>query len=727
MKTRINISKSFIFNPFFKIKKNSIGKLFKSLAFGLTAGLIYKTKTFFLSNNKSYCENSISKNLNGDNHNLLEANILNPEKNFDKKYFSINLDSQNNNDSVIYIIYDKSNYLQEELKDIINEKIEYYLNSKNFTNKNKIKIQLIESSDIEIINGIKNSFLSNYSINTENADNTVNISKNNSNENQIKLYNNPVENYIIEKIDNLKNSNEPIVLIKSGFCLENINSLSFVKDYKHNKNKDKSGIINQNKINYSLKEKLDSLLLYYYCDQIYEVREHFRFLEKPENRIILVSGENYFHKDNHINKYDYKKLKFLSIYKDKNTKIIFVNNPEVIKYLKLDRNLIYVYYPPKMPNIMKNVELYLQTNKMKQRYEGTDLNSLFNISPMNFIFKFNFFRDEVKLNIEGLKLNFTNDNSNDKLNILNNMHVINLNKFERIKMQKLFSFPKRHVRKLAITDRKLFKKTWDESNKTILFVYLPNWAFLKENVFNFILYEANHLFDEIQITNSKNFTIKNSLYDNNQISDDLPQLFIIETGEKTTNNHNNNNKVYAFNYFRFSNELQNYFRNQHPIYKRQTNVENFTNVKFINSKNFKQKILDDKKLKEFIIEIKHEGCPSCFMLGKMFDHLSLKLKKHKLDNKIKLFRIDTENDLRYLGDFAATPTYLFCKKNEKGEITFMNEIPKPEFMFRLKKYSNYDLTKIRYHPNLYFGFQIYQNKLFLKPEFDPDLDINSYI
>ena len=27
----------------------------------------------------------------------------------------------------------------------------------------------------------------------------------------------------------------------------------------------------------------------------------------------------------------------------------------------------------------------------------------------------------------------------------------------------------------------------------------------------------------------------------------------------------------------------------------------------------------------------------------------------------------------------------FCKKNEKGEITFVAEIPKPEFIFRIKK------------------------------------------
>ena len=702
------------FKNFFLKNKNKFTKLIiKPTGALLLLGIYYNTISF---SNKSFCEN-LTQSKNYEDNPITK---LEPNKSFDKKYFDINIsdkDIKNTQDSIIYIIYDKTNLLQCELKEIIFEKLKNYINSKDFI-RNKIILKLVEKSDTVILNNLTNNGLKNYEIESENADNIINIKPKNIDAIENNL------NYIDYKINNLSISNEPIVLIKSGLCIENINSLSFFKDQKNSREMNK-------KINFYTKSKLDNIFFYNYCDEMHELREHFRYLEKPENKIILISSENYFsdfsksEKNNHYinNKstFEYNKFKILSTFKEKNTKIIFINNKKLIDYLKLDKDLLYVYYPPKMPNIMKNVELFLQENKLTQRYEGIDLNKLFNLSPMNFILKFNFFRDEIKINTN--KIFF----GNEKIH-LENIQNLTFNKFERIKLLKFISYPKKQVKQLANTEKKLFSKSWSQPNKNILFVYVPNWSFLKESIFNFILYDANHLFDEIQITNSRNFTVKNKIYDNSQISDDLPQLFIIESGENGQNKINllENKKIYSFNFFRFSNELQNYLRNKHPIYRRQVNVDNLTNVSFVNSKNFKSKILEDKKLKEFILEIKHEGCPSCFMLGKMFDHLSLKFKKHKCENKIKFFRIDTENDLRFLGEFAATPTYLFCKKNEKGEITFVAEIPKPEFIFRIKKYSNYDLSKIKYHPNLYFGFQVYQSKEFLKPDFDPDMDINGY-
>jgi len=711
MRSKINFSKFINFNTLLTKSKVKVGKLIKPLSFVLLITAVYKNKNF-LKSNISYCDDNNSKKPLDE----IARCILDPNKTFDNKYFTIEADLENekNEETIIYILYNSKNPLQEELKEIINNKIKNYINKKNLL-KNRIKVKIIESSqNINFLNELKQSFLDNYTIESENADNVINLIKKENRaevENNKEMINN--NNYILDKIDSIKNSNEPLVLIKSGFCLESLNALSFVKDERITKNKNE---YTNKKISFGLNQKLDNLILYYYCDDMIELREHFKYLEKPENKIILLPVEGIKKNDS----FEYDKLKVLSIYKDKNTKIIFINNSELSKNLRLEKNLMYVYYPPKIPNVMKNVELFLQENQLKQRYEGIDLNKLFNNSPMNFILKFNFFRDEIKLNhsvlnkaIEGGA--YSNNNMNLNLN---------LNKTDRIKIQKLFSFPKKQVRQLATTDKSLFKKTWNESNKTVLYIWLPNWAFIKEKLFNYILYDANHLFDEIQITNSKAFTQKNHLYDYTGLADDLPQLFIIQTGDKEKNIEK---KIYSFNYFRFSNELQNYMSNRHPLFKLQTPVDNYTKVNFINAKNFKEVILDDKKLKEFIIEIKHEGCPSCFMLGKMFDHLSLKFKKHKLENKIKFFRIDTENDLRYLGDFAATPTYVFGKKNAKGEITFLNEIPKQEFIFRVKKYSNYDLTKIRYHPNLYFGFQVYQNKLFLKPDYDPDMDISAYI
>jgi len=706
MKSKIKFIKFFNSTKSFSKNFSNIGKVLKPVSFTLLIGAIYKKKNY-LNSKISYCEDTkINNNQDKISENIFESNLE-----FDKKYFTINPNLDNNDDSVIYIIYNTANPLQEELKDIVHQKIKNYILSKNFEKRENIKIKVIDSSQKGFIKKLKQSNLSNYIIDSENADNIISFKKIEDN-NDFSA----IDNYIFDKIENVNNSNEPLILVKSGLCLETFSSLSFVKEERITKTNNKYSNI---KIDYSLSKKLDNLMLYNYCNEMTELREHFKFLDKPENKIILVSAEGIIKNESGKETIlDENKLKYLSLYKDKNVKILFVNNPEISKNLKLDRNLLYVYYPPKLPNIMRNVELFLQENQLTQRYEGVDMNKIFNNSPTNFMLKFNFFREEIKLNIHNLNKVFANCNTAES------SASFNFNKFERIKLQKLFSYPKRQVRQLAITDKSLFRKSWIQKNKTILYIWLPNWAFLKENLFNYILFEANHLFDEIQITNSKSFSQKNKLYDFGGMADDLPQLFIIQTGNQEKNEAK---KVYGFNYFRFSNELQNYMSNKHHLFKLQTPVENLTNVTFINSKNFREKILDDKKLKEFVLEIKHEGCPSCFMLGKMFDHLSLKFKKHKLDSKIKLFRIDTENDLRYLGDFAATPTYVFGKKNEKGEITFLSEMPKPEFIFRLKKYSNYDLSKIRYHPNLYFGFQIYQNKMFLKADYDPDMDINSYV
>ena len=720
MKNKINFvsTRNLKLNFFSNFKKINTKQILKTFSLGVFGGFLFRNKDTLFSR-KIFCEEK-----NFSQKNLIEnKSPFDSNKNIEDKFLDFNMNmnlsiqqKQQEENSVFYLIFNKENSLQVELKEIILEKLNFYLNekNKNLNLRNKIKVKLIEISEKKKINSLIESCLDNYDIDFENSDNFVGIKKREITD---KENNKENHNYISEKLQKLSTSNEPIILIKSGLCLENINALSFTQNDKFDCNKN----FNKN-ISFGLKEKLNNLLLFYYCDNLIEIRQHFKYLENPEHKIILISNEMFTGEKNEKNsKFNFDKITALSLFKAKNTKIIFVNNEKLKEKFNLKGDNLYIYYPPKLPNSMKNVELFMQENNLKQKYEGIDMNKLFNISPMDFTLKFNFFRNEIKINYKDLLENLYKNSKENSNNINSiNFSKFNFNKNDRQKLQKLFTFPKRQVRQLANCDKNTFKECWEKPNKNILFVYLPSWAFLKENIFNYILYEANQIFDEIQITTSKNFIKKNQLYDNNQISDDLPQIYLFKTGEKAQK------KIHSFSYFSFPKELQNHLKNRHPVYKNSPNVELLTNVTFLNSKNFKEKILDDKNLKEFIIEIEHEGCPSCFMLGKMFDHLSLKFKKHTLHNKIKFFRIDTENDLRFLGDFAATPTYLFCKKNSKGEITFMNELHKPEFIYRIKKYSNYDLNKIRYHPNLYFGFQIYKNKMFLKPDFDPDMDIKDF-
>jgi hypothetical protein len=286
--------------------------------------------------------------------------------------------------------------------------------------------------------------------------------------------------------------------------------------------------------------------------------------------------------------------------------------------------------------------------------------------------------------------------------------------------QKKYVYPNRNIRRLAETDKKQITKDWNELNKHFLFIYVPNWAFLKEPIFEDIFFKSSHIYDSIQITNSKTFCIKNNIYDPSGLSEDIPQIYLVETNKVI------NKKVYSFNYFRFGKDFSEYLNNEAKNFKQPVQMENYSYVQTINNSAFKKKVLEDNSFKEFMIEIKHEGCPTCFMLGKMYDHLSQKFHKHGKDKHLKFFRIDTHNDIPYLGEFAATPTYLFCKKNNKGEIVQINPVDKNDFLFKIKKLSNFDLAKIRYHPNLAFGFYLFQRQDFLKPNYEPDIDISGF-
>jgi thiol-disulfide isomerase/thioredoxin len=319
--------------------------------------------------------------------------------------------------------------------------------------------------------------------------------------------------------------------------------------------------------------------------------------------------------------------------------------------------------------------------------------------------KYHFFRDEIKMDIEKLK-------SANLTSVIDSQSLTSY--------QKRFVYPKRHVAQLAETDKQRIAQDWKKLNKHFLLIYVPNWAFLKEAIFEEIFFKSSHLFDGIQVTNSKNFCNKYNLYDPSQISEDIPQIYLVETNKIT------DRKAYSFNYFRYGDDFMKYLKNKSEAFKQPVLMENYTYVKTVNNETFRDVILNDNSFKEFMIEIKHEGCPTCFMLGKMFDHVSQKFQKHGYSKRFKFFRIDTHNDMPYLGEFAATPTYLFCRKNEKGEIIQINPVEKNEFLFKIKKLSKMDLAKVRYHPNLAYGFYIFQRQDFLKPNYEPDIDISGF-
>ena len=201
----------------------------------------------------------------------------------------------------------------------------------------------------------------------------------------------------------------------------------------------------------------------------------------------------------------------------------------------------------------------------------------------------------------------------------------------------------------------------------------------------------------------------------------LPQIFLIETKDGV------NRKISSFNYFKFGKDMSKYLKGGYPNFEyKDHSLQNLTYVETLNARNFKEKVINDSSFNEFILEIKHEGCPTCYVLGKMHDHLSQKLKKHGILSKLKCFRIDTENDIQFLGEFQATPTYLHCKKNKEGEIVKVSQLDKQSFIFDLRKSSALDLNRIKYHPNIGIGNYFFNAKEFLKDKYDPDMDLTHF-
>jgi hypothetical protein len=151
---------------------------------------------------------------------------------------------------------------------------------------------------------------------------------------------NSLEESAANKYKELPNSNEPFISIKIGLVSWKFNALSFTSD--------------KNTLN--LKEKLKNVLYYQDCENMVELRDTFKYLDHPRHSIILLSDEITEAND-----------KLLSLYRSKYTKIVHVTDKNLKEQLRLKDNHFYIYYSPKLPNNMKNTELFIKD----QLDEGT--------------------------------------------------------------------------------------------------------------------------------------------------------------------------------------------------------------------------------------------------------------------------------------------------------------------------------------------------------------------
>ena len=409
--------------------------------------------------------------------------------------------------------------------------------------------------------------------------------------------------------------------------------------------------------------KIKNVLNEITINDIDSLREEFEYLNKPNHRIVIINSRTYHHLSKEV----------LSQYHKKNTKIIILENETLLQYLKIDHqsnNKVYVYYPPKLPFILSSPELCDQ-----------NINQYYIKNPIELSIKYGLYR---------------------------NVYVID-NDAPYILDKKVIS--------LCETNKEMIDNNLKRKGRH-LFIYLPEWSYINEDIIENFLYEKSAYFTSVNITTSKEFAKTHNLYESNLVIDCIPQVFIIDNTKEQKNTYN-------LTYFKLDENYKKYLNKELP----QCNINGslsrkmFTYVKDINNESFQKEIIEDKNCKEYILEIYKDNCPACFILGKMFDHLSHKFNKHNITG-MKLLRINIDdNDIPLLGEFNATPTFLYLRKNDKGQIEYICPLQKENFISKLKTLSKTDLSKIQYPPNISYGYLLYMKREYLKPDYDPDAEI----
>jgi hypothetical protein len=179
-----------------------------------------------------------------------------------------------------------------------------------------------------------------------------------------------------------------------------------------------------------------------------ELREEFEWLKYPKNRILILTSE-ILNKNNKI---------ITSKFRNLNTKFLIIDNNELINYLNLQSNKIYIYYPPFLPFIYG-----------KRQLEKKKIISKFEKNPLSLILKEPIMREEYFIN------------ENNKLNLIGDK-----------------------VYKLGETNEEIIKENLNK-NGNHLFIYISKWSDLENEQLNNILKYKGQSFSNINITDSKIF------------------------------------------------------------------------------------------------------------------------------------------------------------------------------------------------------------------------------
>ena len=337
--------------------------------------------------------------------------LLHSKINTQKPTSTLEIFSQNIKNPLFYIVTSKNNLIQQEMKETMLKRIP----------------ELMKKHYPDV----------NYEIKEYDLDN---------------LRNNKNLNSIFDQMGVTASNNDPILAIQIGLSIEKLNINELDKD----------------KLSFRMKTKLDNLLTYNVVNDYEGLRESFRYIQDNiKNSIYLIPV-------NLNNTYDESFIQILTLLKAQYSKIIFIEDDNLKKKLKLSDGVIYEYYPPKLPYKIREFE-----TKYSDIVKGVDIGTYLTVNPIRCQLNFGLFRDEYTYNDKWGKSILKEFTKNDS---------IGYSLSEKKKLMKLAFYSFRNVKKLANTEKDSIEENWKKPNKHYLLIFVPNLAFLNERVSEHILF-----------------------------------------------------------------------------------------------------------------------------------------------------------------------------------------------------------------------------------------------
>lgn len=94
-----------------------------------------------------------------------------------------------------------------------------------------------------------------------------------------------------------------------------------------------------------------------------------------------------------------------------------------------------------------------------------------------------------------------------------------------------------------------------------------------------------------------------------------------------------------------------------------------TRVKHVAADNFDEEIISNPDVKHAIVEVFKPFCGACAVNGIVFNSFSRKLERHGYSQDVHCYRVNIDNKLPLLGNFYASPNYVYIRKDDDNKVT----------------------------------------------------------